>query len=93
MSPYLFNLFINVLINELVFADKGCYIADVFMAVFLYADDIIILSPSVQGLQDMMNVCMDCRRIKLKFNSEKSLCIRLQQKEATEYFANALGTQ
>jgi hypothetical protein len=81
LSPYLFNLFIDVLIRELVLLDVGCHIAKEFYGCFLYADDIIILSPSVIGLQTMLNKCvLVCARIDLKFNPNKSCCIRFGKK-------------
>jgi len=47
-----------------------------FTVVFLYADDIIILSPSICGLQRMLNTCVSiCASIQLKFNPDKSSCI------------------
>lgn len=46
------------------------------LRLFLYADDIIILSPSVCGLQNMLDTCVKiCSRIQLKFNPDKSFCI------------------
>ena len=81
LSPYLFNLFIDILIRELVILDVGCHIANDFYGCFLYADDIIILSPSVCGLQIMLNKCvMVCASIDLKFNPNKSCCIRFGKK-------------
>jgi Reverse transcriptase (RNA-dependent DNA polymerase) len=77
LSPYLFNLFIDVLIGELVLLDVGCHIPNEFYGCFLYANDIIILSPSVFGLQTMLNKCVVvCAGIALKFNPNKSCCIR-----------------
>jgi hypothetical protein len=81
LSPYLFNLFIDVLIRELVLLDVGCHISNEFYGCFLYADDIIILSPSVNGLQVMLNKCVVvCASIDLKFNPNKSCCIRFGKK-------------
>jgi hypothetical protein len=65
----------------LVLLDVGCHIAKEFYGCFLYADDIIILSPSVIGLQTMLNKCvLVCARIDLKFNPNKSCCIRFGKK-------------
>ena len=76
LSPYLFNLFIDILIHELLLIDVGCHIGNTFYGCFLYADDIIILSPSVCGLQKMLDTCVEiCSRIRLKFNPDKSFCI------------------
>ena len=36
---------------------SGFFWPTLYMGCIMYADDIILLSPSVQGLQDMLNVC------------------------------------
>jgi len=42
----------------------------------VYADDIIILAPSLSGLQSMLDVCTAaCIELRVKFNSNKSYCI------------------
>jgi len=55
LSPYLFNVFVDILIRELSLLDVCCHINHTFYGCFLYADDIIILSPSICGLQRMLN--------------------------------------
>ena len=47
---------------------------DQYMSV--YADDIIILSPSLSGLQSMLDICTSvCHDLRMKFNNNKSYCI------------------
>ena len=51
LSPFLFSVFIDDL-DKLVNKDNiGCRIGASCTAIFLYADDIILLAPSVQALQ------------------------------------------
>jgi len=38
-------------------ANIGCRIGASCAAIFLYADDIILLAPSVQALQSLVNIC------------------------------------
>jgi hypothetical protein len=57
LPPCVFNIFINVIITELKLANNGCIIQDRFIGCLLHADDIILLSPSVHGLQRMFNIC------------------------------------
>ena len=81
LSPYCFNLFIDILIRELILLDVGCHINHTFYGCFLYADDIIILSPSIYVLQRMLNACVSiCASIQLKFNPDKSSCIVFDRK-------------
>ena len=35
----------------------GCTIGTHFYGAVAYADDVLIMSPSVQGLQEMVNIC------------------------------------
>jgi len=72
LSPALFNLFINVLINSLYANGVGCWVKQIYMGCIMYADDIILLSPTVQGLQDMLNVCYSVSsELSLQFNPNK----------------------
>ena len=50
LSPALFNLFINAFIVKLKSSGIGCHICDQYFGCLLYADDLILLSPSVAGL-------------------------------------------
>ena len=36
--------------------DIGCHVGSKFCGVFAYADDIILLSPSINGLQNMLKL-------------------------------------
>ena len=51
LSPALFNLYSNIIIVELRSCDCGCYRRDRLFGCFLYADDIIILAPSLSGFK------------------------------------------
>ena len=54
-----------------------CHIFNEFVGFLLYADDIILLSPSVNGLQSMLDVCsVTNRSLSLNCNCSKSLCIK-----------------
>ena len=55
----------------------GCHSFNEFVGCLLYADDIILLSPSVNVLQSMLDVCsVTSRSLSLKFNCSKSFCIK-----------------
>lgn len=78
LSPALFNVFINVLVVRLRVSGFGCHINSVFLGCILYADDIILLSASVYGLQQMLNVSYRCMSdLKLTFNCNKSMCVKI----------------
>ena len=75
LSPALFNLFINSFITDLRSSNSGCKINGHFVGAIMYADDLIILSASLQGLQRMLHVCESVSiELSLKFNCKKCTC-------------------
>ena len=76
LSPILFNVYVNDLVNNLVDKDCGCHVGSVFFGCFIYADDVILLSPSLIGLQAMLDVCACYGNTHdIIFNSKKSVCM------------------
>ena len=48
----------------------GCQIQSVYMGIWVYAEDIILLSPGRTGLQEMAKICENfARATKLKFST------------------------
>ena len=54
-SPVLFC--IDKVIKLLRYSTIWCQIQGVYMGIWIYADDIILLSPSRTGLQEMVKIC------------------------------------
>ena len=57
LSPYLFSIFIDDLVKYVNKANVGCRIRTICTAIFLYADDVILLAPSVCALQSLVDIC------------------------------------
>ena len=77
LSPSLYNVFIDLFTCELRKLNGSCHIFNAFVGCLLYANDIIVLSPSVNGLQSMLDVCsVTSRSLSLNFNCSKSFCIK-----------------
>jgi hypothetical protein len=74
LSPLLFNYFINNLVDDLNKDNTDpVVIGDTSMNILLYADDIVLLSQSKEGLQNSLNLLHDfCYTWKLKVNTDKS---------------------
>jgi Reverse transcriptase (RNA-dependent DNA polymerase) len=69
LSPALINDFINNIVIRLPIADTCCHVQGLFAGCLLYADDVILLSPSILGLQRMLDVCYSTRTdLGLEFN-------------------------
>ena len=76
LSPYLFSLYIDDVINDLRQSGYGIYVGNIFTGCILYADDIILLSYSYYGMQKMLNICTAYGiQWDIKFNSMNSQCI------------------
>jgi hypothetical protein len=76
LSPYLFNFFINDLIEECVNRNIGAKFEHLNLSIIVYADDILLLSPIEKHLQMLINICGEYGlKWGIKFNSEKSFFI------------------
>jgi hypothetical protein len=73
LSPFLYNIYTNQLLNKVQNINVGTVIYNTPTCITLYADDIILLSTTIRGLQDMKKDCVqfgyeNC----IKFNSGKT---------------------
>ncbi|XP_060804982.1 uncharacterized protein LOC106137462 [Amyelois transitella] len=72
-SPRLFNLYINSLIGELTSTGLGCSIDGTCINNISYADDMVLLSPSVGALRRMLSICEQYALTHgLRYNAKKS---------------------
>ena len=78
LSPYFFAVYIDDIVAKVKSLGIGCHLGLVCFSIILYADDILLLAPSVTSLQKLVNVCEDeLRLLDLAINSKKSVCIRI----------------
>jgi hypothetical protein len=78
LSPVLFAIYIDDIVNQLAKMNYGCMIGGQYIGCILYADDIILLSQSVTCVQLMINVaCSIVDDLDLLFNVTKSAVIRI----------------
>lgn len=76
LSPTLFSIYVDSILSNL--SNYGCSINGICCSSFFYADDLILLSPSVAELQRMLDVCcQELESINLKLNVNKSCCLRI----------------
>lgn len=72
-SPRLFNLYINRLIDELRSTHVGCHIDGTCVNNISYADDMVLLCPSISGLRWLLRKCEDYAATHgLRYNANKS---------------------
>ena len=56
LSPTLFSVYIDELFLILKHSGFGCHVNDIFYGIMGYADDLVLLSPSIYGLQRMIDI-------------------------------------
>jgi len=78
LSPQLFAVYIDDVIKAVQSQKSGCFMRHVCINIILYADDILLLSPSIEGLQQLLNVCESViNSLGLSLNNKKSVCMRV----------------
>ena len=73
LSPLLFSIYVDDLLEKLRNNGVGCHIGHNFVGVLGYADDLILLSPTVTGLVKMIKICENyANDHDILFNGKKS---------------------
>ena len=85
MSPYFFAVYIDDIVCKVESSGIGCYVGLVCFSILLYADDILLLAPSVSTLQKLLSICgHKLCLLDLAININKSVCNRIGLKCAVE---------
>ena len=87
ISPTIFSLYINDLVNELNSLNLGVPIDDENVCALLYADDIVLFSDTEANLQSLLNTVQKwCSQWRLKINLNKTNIVhfRKQSQNRTE---------
>ena len=75
LSPSLFSIFINDLLQGLETLGIGCFVGQCYYDSIAYADDIILLAPTLHALRIMLQFCSDYATDNyILFNTNKSQC-------------------
>ena len=78
LSPHLFAVFIDGIVAKVNSLGIGCQIGLTKCCIFLYADDILLLAPSLRALQKLFDACeSELRNLDLNINGKKSVCMRI----------------
>ena len=79
LSPFLFNIYVDVIFDVLRNSDLGCHLpGSTYVGFIAYADDIILLSASVSDLQLMLNICsVEGGKLDILFNAVKSCLFKV----------------
>ena len=78
LSPHVFNIYMDDLTIALNKCNTGCVMRSTTINHLIYADDLVILFPSVSRLSELMQVCgLFGLNHDIKYNSKKKCCINI----------------
>ena len=78
LSPHFFAVCIDDIVCKVISAGAGCYIGLICFSILLYADDILLLVPSLSSLQKLLFICeYELGQIDLAVNTKKSVFFRI----------------
>ncbi len=85
LSPVLFNIFICDLLKLLGNNESGIRIGAKLFNSFAYADDISLVSSTVPGLQELINICTDYSSLwRFNFGINKTKCMLVGRSNKSE---------
>ena len=88
LSPILFTIYIDELLNDLCNLGVGCFWDSHFAGAFGYADDVVLLAPSPAALRLMLRCCEEfASKCSLRFNPTKTQLIRFSRTPSSSCIA------
>jgi len=73
LSPYFFACFIDSLVDKVQTSGLGCHVNMACLSTLLYADDILLVFPSVSFLQCILRICeAELEWLDMRINPNKS---------------------
>ncbi len=84
LSPYLFNVYMDDLSNELNAYNIGCVSGNIIINHLMYADDLVLLCPYSKGLATLLKICARYGIANdILYNSKKSALLFMSTKDDT----------
>ena len=76
LSPILFSMYVNDLIELLRASGMGCHIGQMYFGILAYADDVLLLAPRRDVLQRMVDISEEYMiQHKINFSPTKTKCL------------------
>jgi len=67
---------LDELVKRLKGSKLGCYVGDLWVAALAYADDVVLLAPTVRAMTALLDICDDfASEYDVVFNAAKSKCL------------------
>ena len=87
LSPLFFNVYMDCLSESLCNTQTGYNVGGVMINHLMYADDLVIISPSAKGLQRLVDICAVYGQIHdILFNQDKTVCMYMPS--GNHYYLN-----
>ena len=99
LGPYLFAVYLDELSIQLGSARVGCTVGNMVVNHLKFADDICVFSPSISGLQCLLNICGDyVAEHEIIFNCNKTIGVlfspkKYKQPAPSNVFLNGVRVQ
>lgn len=94
VSPVLFCVYMDGLLNRLQKEGIGCWIGGHYFGAQGYADDLKLLVPTSQGLQKMLLICEEFgAEYGVEYNPVKTVCMVFSRKERPKPCVKLNGTE
>ena len=75
LSPILFNVYVGESTKLLRDSGYGCYVNRTLTGCLMYADNLLLLSPTVGGMQALFDICDSYGHSSdIIFNTKKTTC-------------------
>ena len=76
LSPYLFSVYMRDISRSVINCGIGCHIGSKPCNILMYADDIVILAPSWQAQQNLLNLCVsNINKLSMSLNIAKTVTV------------------
>ena len=88
-APYFFCIYIDGLLHALAESGVGCSIGRFFVGALVYADDIVLLSPTASGMRSLLRLCDTfASDFSVVFNAAKSKCLWFKARSNSASYCN-----
>jgi hypothetical protein len=88
LSPLLYNVYIDELNDALCNAAVGCYVGNTCVNTLSYADDMVLIAPTVNALQCLITTCSQLAKpYDIVYNTTKTECMLVKPRGSKCHYA------
>ena len=91
LSPLLYNVYTDDLNHHLQATGVECYLGCAWVHSLSYADDMVLLAPTVTALETLLEVCRASGPHDIVYNTTKTVCMPVRQKQSQDRFSTRVG--